>query len=130
MIFFIADARAQLEHSGVAGCACDIHHIVFKNAGVETLEGINGVIVRFIVVGIDNGVAADHRVIVKSKIDGFELLVSEIAVFHQNASVECGHVVPLQIECDTAVDELAAHKRVVVPVAAAVHVDEVFVVVA
>ncbi len=95
------------------------------------MECINRIVIRLKIIGIDDGIATHHSIIIKSEINGLELLVGECAILHQHARVELRHIQPLQIEGNAAVYKLAVHK--LIPVAESsggtVHVNQILVVI-
>ena len=132
VVGFCSYARADSEHRSVTCGARDVHHIVLEKGTVVALEAVNGIVIGFKIVGIDNGVATNDHIIVKSRINRLKLLIFKVATLDEKAFVELVHILTLDVERDAAVHELATNKLGVVvdPSFAVVHVDKVLVVIA
>ena len=131
MIGFCSNQRTYSENSGICCSTCHIHYVFLNRCAVVALENIDGVVVGLEIVGVYDGVAAKHDIIIKSDVNRFELLIFKSTIFNKHIFIEQCHVLSLQIKSNASVDELTAYKLSVVVnnAVAIVHVDEVFVVV-
>ena len=131
VIVCCSDERTDSEYCRISCRAGHVHDVILNEATFIALENVDGVVVGFVVVCVDDGVAAEHDAVVECEVNRLKLLVFKGAVLDEDAVVKQAHVLALEVESDASVDELAADELSVVvdDAVAVVHVDEVLVVV-